>query len=232
MVYCGYGVYDVVGEVVADFEYLSLVFTRLGPDLVRLVARVGNGEVPLGLLNVPAGRSVEVLPHPPVGGGVRVDYLMIRLAEEVSMLPGESAVLDQQVPVDLVVRVGGVPLRVVPVKAKYALYGPPDLGVLCRYSSTTLIQGLPECLRARVRVRISNSDKEVVRMSRVVIPVGSLGLYLPPTKQPVTSSVRVVVHGPTYAEVTTELMPSADVGDGVRPVVEPSTSTFIMRFGL
>ncbi len=200
--------------------------------MVRVVLRKGGSEVPQGTLCVPEGATVTVAPHPPAGGPVSVGCLLVRFPESVFVPPGGTTTLQLPSPVDVALYVRGSLATVVPVSVKYALYGPADLGDLCRYSSQELVRELGPCLRSVLRVRLSNESKSVVKSSRVVVPLRGLGVYLTPERLPLLTSARMVVRGESYAEVTTELLPSLDVEGVSALAVAPSAATYVMRYGL
>lgn len=227
-----YGEHEVDGEISIDLGPISLVIARESPDLVKVFTRANGQESSLGSINVPIGKPVEILPHPPAGGRVKVDHIMIKLSEDISIPPGGSVTFIQYIPIDIAINVGGSFLRLVPVRAKYALYGPPDLGTLCRYSSNIILKDLPDCLKAQIKIQIANTGSEVTQVSRVVLPLKGIGLYLSSTNQPIASSASMKVLNQTYAEVTTESTPSAEADRISKRVVEPKTSTYIMRYGL
>ncbi len=231
--YCGgYRGFEVSGEEIVDLGPASLVLTRVGPDMVRVVLRRGGSEAVHGDLCVREGASVTVAPHPPTGGPASVDCLLVRFPESVFIPPGGTVRLDLTVPVDVGLYVRGSLAAVVPVRVKYALYGPPDLGDLCRYSSQELVHDLGPCLRPTLRVRLSNESGTAVRVSRTVVPLRGLGVYLTSERLPLVTSARMVVRSQSYAEVTTELLPSLDVEGVSALVVAPSVVTYVMRYGL
>lgn len=214
------------------FGDVSATLTRVNAELVSV--RLGSDDVELfrALVRAPAGRPLAVMPHLPAGGRVPAECLLVRFPSEIYVPPGETTTVHQFVPVDVGLYSGGALVAVVPVRPKYALYGPPDLGDICRYSSHALVHGLDPCLRASLSVRLSNATRSVVKASKAVVPLRGLGLYLTPERLPLMTSVRLVAHGQSYAEVTTELLPSLEAEGVSRLLVAPSVTTYVMRYGL
>jgi len=227
-----YGEYELEDLNVVDIGGYSLSISRTSQSSYRLLLRYGGTEVSLGYLGLSSARSVELVPHPPVGGRISVMYLMVRLGEGITVPPGESVTMVTQVPVDIGIYVRGALVKVVPTRVKYALYGPSDMGELCRYVSEALVNGLHRCLRAPLRVSLSNASRSTVNVSRVVVPLRGLGLYLNEEGAPVLTSVRVSVRSQTYAEVVTELTPSEEGGGFTKLVVPPSQESYAMIYGL
>jgi len=227
-----YREYELEDSTVVDVGGYSLSISKLSQSIYRLSLRYGDAEVPLGYLGLSSSRSVELVPYSPVGGRVSVRYLMVRFRESIAIPPGGSLSTVVQVPVDIGIYVGGTLVRVVPTRVKYALYGPPDMGELCRYVSEALVNGLHRCLRAPLRVSLSNASRSTVNVSRVVVPLGGLGLYLNEERAPVLTSVRVSVRSQTYAEVVTELTPSEEGGGFTKLVVPPSQESYAMIYGV
>jgi len=219
-------------STVVDVGGYSLSISKLSQSIYRLSLRYGDSEVPLGYLGLSSARSVELAPHPPVGGRVSVRYLMVRLGEGITVPPGESVNVVAQIPVDIGIYVRGTLARVVPTRVKYALYGPSDMGELCRYVSEGLVNGLHRCLRAPLRISLSNASRSTVSVSRVVVPLGGLGLYLNGERAPVLTSVRVSVRSQAYAEVVTELTPSEEGGGFTKLVLPPSQESYAMIYGV
>jgi len=227
-----YGEYELGDLTVVDIGGYTLSISRTSQSSYRILLRYGGTEVSLGYLGLSSARSVELAPHPPVGGRVSVRYLMVRFGEGITAPPGESVTVVAQVPVDIGIYVRGTLVKVVPTRVKYALYGPSDMGELCRYVSDALVNGLHRCLRAPLKVSLSNASRSTVSVSRVVVPLGSLGLYLNGERAPVLTSVKVSVRSQTYAEVATELTPSEEGNGFTKLVVPPSQESYAMIYGV
>ena len=227
-----YGEYELGDSTVVDIGSYSLRITRASQSVYKLLLRYSSTEVSLGYLGLSSARSVEIAPYPPVGGRVSVRYLMVRFSESIAVPPGESVAAVVQVPVDLGIYVGRTLVRVVPIRVKYALYGPSDMGELCRYVSEALVDGLHRCLRAPLRISLSNVSRSTVSISRVVIPLEGLGLYLDGERAPVLTSVRASVRSQAHADVVTELTPSEEVEGFTKLVVPPSQESYAMIYGV
>ncbi|MEM0285093.1 MAG: DUF432 domain-containing protein [Sulfolobales archaeon] len=185
-----------------------------------------------GTISVPSKKPVAIMPHPPSGGKYGVECLLTKFYSDIYVLPGEATSVYQQVPLDIGLYCGNTLVTVVPIRPKYALYGPSDLGDLCRYSSSDIVQDLSPCLRTPIKIRLSNISKTIVRVTKAVIPLKGLGLYISPERMPLITSAKLVTHSLSYAEVTTELLPSLEVEGVSKLLVVPSIATYIMRYGL
>jgi len=233
VLYCGeFRELYVEREERIDLGGVSVSFTRVSDEVIRVLVKYGSVEVFQGFLNASSRKPIAIMPHPPSGGKYGVECLLARLHSDIYVLPNEVATVYQQVPVDIGLYCGSALVTVIPVKPKYALYGPPDLGDLCRYSSTDLAQDLSPCLRASIKIMLSNISKAVVQVTKAVIPLKGLGLYLSHERLPLITSAKLVAHSQSYAEVTTELLPSLEVEGVSKLLVGPSVTTYIMRYGL
>ena len=66
-----------------------------------------------------------------------------------------------------------------PTPQRYALYGSPESGVVCRYSESEALVSKEEVLaekyqEALVRIRIRNDIDNIVKVSKVIVPLDSL----------------------------------------------------------
>ncbi|MEM1623477.1 MAG: DUF432 domain-containing protein [Sulfolobales archaeon] len=222
----------VDGEERVDLGVVTVDLRRINSELVGVLVRYGDTELFQGTISVSSEKPVAIMPHPPSGGKYGAECLLARFYSDIYVPPGEATSVYQQVPLDIGLYHGSALITVVPVRPKYALYGPPDLGDLCRYSSSDVVQDLSPCLKTPIRIRLFNTSKAVVRVTKAVVPLRGLGLYLSPEKMPLITSARLVAHSQSYAEVTTELLPSLEVEGVSKLLVEPSVATYIMRYGL
>lgn len=228
----GYDEFYVDREVRIEFGGVSVALTRVNEELISLRLESDSAERFRATVHAPDWRPVAIMPHLPIGGRLSSECLLVRFPYETYVPPGEDVTLQQLVPVDVGLYSGGALIAVVPVRPRYALYGPPDLGSICRYASHTLVQDLDPCLRASFNVKLVNNSKVIVRASRVIVPLRGLGLYLTSMRLPVLTSVKLVAFGQSHAEVTTELLPSIEVEGFSRLLVAPSVVTYIMRYGI
>ncbi|MCX8185449.1 MAG: DUF432 domain-containing protein [Sulfolobales archaeon] len=209
-----------------------LIFNRVSSDSVKVAARFGSYEVFRGLIHLPRDRTLSLMPHPPVGGRVATDCLLVKLPDDLYIESGGTAALNVQVPVDIGLYLGSSLVAVIPSRPKYALYGPSDLGDLCRYSCLELVESLEPCLKSVLGVSVSNIGKTTVRVSKVVVPTRGVGMYISPTWRPLITSVKLLVHSQTYAEVRTEPSSPPPVEEALKMVVPPVAVTYVMRYGL
>ncbi|NPA47511.1 MAG: DUF432 domain-containing protein [Thermococci archaeon] len=125
-------------------------------------------------------RSVEVLPHPAVGYGVR--FLMLRLKEGLVVPPGDSLTGYLSAPVDVSVRVCGSEIdRFTICREKYALYGKDNAGVITRYWVTGFSRDEPESLGA-MKVVIRNPAEDWGHLDRIVVPIANSPMFYSPER--------------------------------------------------
>lgn len=224
--------FKVVDKVDVDLKVARLTFERINADLIKLTIVDENG-IPTSL-NVSAGvdEVVSLKPVPPAGFKVSVDNLMIKFSDVVTLLPNRTASISLRIPADLGVYVNGVQISKVPLsRVKYALYGPPDLGVLCRFVSDEIVaKSLPQALGV-IKLVVSNAYKESIRVGKVVLPLEGLGIYVTEENAIVFNSINVNVSDPNYAEVVTDVNPSLN-NVGFKQSFEGRRVRYVMLYGL
>jgi len=192
-----------------DFSVVKLKFERAAWDLVRVTTFDAEGNVESLSAGVEEGDLISFRPIPPAGFKVSTDKLMVKLPEAYVFLPKRSASLVLRFPADLGVFAGGSQILRVPLsRIKYALYGPSDLGTLCRYFGTDILESsYPEAL-GFVKLNVTNSYKDPVSVGKIVVPAEGLGIYVTEGNEIVFSSVDISIVDPGYAEVSANAKPS------------------------
>ena len=124
--------------------------------------------------------SLEILPYPAIGYGVR--FLMLRLRADLVVPPGDSLTGYLSAPVDVSVRVGDVEIdRFTVCREKYALYGKDNVGVITRYWVTSFSRDEPEPLGA-MKVVVRNPTERWGRLDRIVVPIANSPMFYSPDR--------------------------------------------------
>ncbi|ABM80835.1 DUF432 domain-containing protein [Hyperthermus butylicus] len=130
--------------------------------------------------------GLHVYPQPPVYYPEHVtSYVMVRFEEPIVVDKGASTNFWVHIDFDVVVVAGSEedPARVVDAfpstgRGKYALYGPPNRGLLARYvRAQPLMEPVTEQCRGLARVVIVNQGLQAVEVTRVVFPALHAPVY-------------------------------------------------------
>ncbi len=180
-----------------------------------------------------------VQPLPPVYYPERLaGHVMLRLRRPLVLEAGEER--DGYLVLEVDVGVFTPSGRLVDVfpasgRARYALYGPPEGGLIARYVATEFTCTRPRVeLHAVVPVRVANRCGHAVEVSRVVAPAGMARLFYRGVEV-VSCRLGVVVAGERYAFVTVQ---RCDQPPGFMEAMAPGLqgqgaerSRFVMAYG-
>lgn len=223
--------YRVVNEEVVDLPNGRLVFKRVSKDLLRITKDV-NGYRASKVLNVGEDSTLSLRPLPPSGISINVDYILIKFSEPITLTPESSMTLEVKIPVDLGVYVGNPLVDSVPLsKVKYALYGPPDLGVLCRYIDQGIINTVSPKVLGSINMIVNSVLDTVLNVSRVVIPINGLITYLTYDDEIFFNVVEVRVADKNRIEVYTKDKPSVSEEVKFKYRSSGKELTYVMMYG-
>lgn len=215
-----------------DFGVFKLVLHRLSEDLVTIDRYVGNEHVSSINVSLSIDEKVRLFPLPPKGGSLKTKYLYLSLQHKpVFISPKKTVSLLSSIPLDLGVFVEKELVDIIPLcKVKYALYGPSDLGVLCRYIDHRVISSCRKEFLGDVRIRISNATDAKTRVSKIVVPLESISTFLLDDGSVCFNEIYMTIKNHEVAEITTGLAPSSDEKNVVFSS-SYSTRQYIMRYG-
>ncbi len=223
--------YRVVDEEVVDLPNGRLVFKRVSKDLLRINKDV-NGYKVSKVLSVGEEYTLSLRPIPPSGISINVDYILIKFLEPITLIPKSSATLEIKIPVDLGVYVGNSLVDIIPLsKVKYALYGPSDLGVLCRYVDQGIISAVNPKVLGSIKIVINSVLDSVLSVGRVVIPINGLITYLTYDDEVFFNVVEARVTDKNRVEVYTKDKPSVSEGVRLRYQSSGTELTYVMLYG-
>ncbi|ADC66253.1 Protein of unknown function DUF432 [Ferroglobus placidus DSM 10642] len=109
-------------------------------------------------------------------------YLMVELDEPIVMEPKNSEKVTLTFPIEVaVILAGKKSLEVLDVfsfvKPKYALYGDPRNGVICRYWKSEVSGEEEDFVKGKLEVEINNSSGEWVEIGKLVFDVYGMKIY-------------------------------------------------------
>jgi len=221
----------VDGEELIHTPTYNLVFKRVSNDLIRLIKFKDDVQISSKLINISRGSVVRLRPIPPMAGNISVKSVLLILPESITLLPKSSAELLLKIPVDLGVYVGDSLVDATPLcRVKYALYGPPDLGELCRYFNDEIVSSAQPYAVGLAKVSVNNSLNSVASLSKLVLPLEGMAVYLLNSNSVILNEFAVTILNYGLAEVVTGLKPSIN-NVRISYSTEARRVTYVMRYG-
>lgn len=221
----------VIDEVRIELTSSSVIFKRTDSGHLRITKSV-NSLVSSKIVNLSVEEAISLRPIQPLGNITNVNYLMVKFPEPITLLPKSSTHLNLKIPTNLGVFVGDTLIDFVPLgRVKYALYGPSDLGDLCRYVDEKVVNSTPKEFLGDMSINITSAYDGSLNFSRVVIPIEGIMVLLLYNDQIKFNEVSVRCVSPNHVEVFTRIkipLPS----DEVRYSSRAKDSSYIMRFGV
>jgi len=120
-----------------------------------------------------SNEEIRVFPTIFTSGDVDADCIYIDLARSIIIPPGKKIELSLPIPIDMkVVLMDGneeTEIASIPRELKYALYGPPDIGRICRYKKVLEEAKKNEPIY-NIKVTAYNRFEEPMTLTRIIIP--------------------------------------------------------------
>ncbi|MEM0199213.1 MAG: DUF432 domain-containing protein [Desulfurococcaceae archaeon] len=223
-----FGKHYVADRLEFNLNQGRVVLERLSGELVRLSVSSKNGVMEK-LLYASESTPIYTKPIPPFSGPLDVSCLYLVLNEPIVVPPFAKIEMVQELPVDLGVFLGEVIVATLPLgRVKYALYGVPDMGDVCRYADSQIRSSYVAL--AKALLRITSTSKNTVEVGKLVVPIQSSTVVYTDKGSLFFSDVSVDIVTPHHIEVHTLGMSSIIDGS---PQLEfkGSGSTYIMKFG-
>lgn len=224
-----FGRYYVPNKLELDFRHAKVLFERLNGELVRLVV-VSRNTVSRKLLQLNEKTPVDVKPSPPIGGSLSVDCLYFIFDEPIVLAPFTKLNIVVRIPVDAGLYVNEKFIMVVPLgRVKYALYGVPDMGDICRYVEPDIINSYATVAKAQVKIT-SNSDN-TIEVKKVIIPLKNATLVYTSKGELFFSDISLNIVAQNRIEVQTH--DTSSIVEDI-PVIEVKGmgSTYVMKYGV
>lgn len=226
-----FGDFKIFDEFEINLLNGKVVFKRINSGHLRIVKSI-NSSITSKVINLTVDEFISLRPKQPSGNMIKVNYLMIRFSEPLTLLPKTSTSVNLQLPTDLGVFVGDVLVDSIPLsKVKYALYGPSDIGDLCRYISKEVVDSTPKEFLGSMNVSITSTYADNLSISRVVIPVEGLAVFVLHDNEIRFNNVEVRCLSPLHVEVSTDSKTSLTPSE-IRYGGRAEKSSYTMRFGV
>ena len=140
-------------------------------------------------------RKDKVVVHPTIYTGM-TDCIFVRFPMLFTLSPKTAIKVPIIYPIDVAVTVVGRITKTVDYlrksKVKYALYGRPERGMVCRYLKQNL-EGVPEEGEEIGLAMVSNVGNEIIDLGLLVFPRDLLNIYYLPKSDNVFISPLIVV---------------------------------------
>jgi len=226
-----FGEYRLIGKLELSTPRGMLILEKVGNNAVRIVKRIGELESSK-LVSLIAISHVALKAIPPLGGPWNSNCVYVVLPEPVAL--SHEAVLQSELklPVDLGVFIGEELVDVIPLgRVKYALYGSPDLGDICRYVDTKILESYVMNV-AKSRVLFKSRGNARIEITKLVIPVKSATVYSTERGELYISDIEVNALSPTHVEVRVTAETSYTIPGKLLSVLKGPGATYIMKYGV
>ncbi len=199
---------------------------------MELIEKEKSATISSKILGIPIDNLIELRPLPPSGYSIDIDFLYISMPRQLLVTPRTQIITTIDIPIDIGIYIDNNLIhKTSPSTIKYALYGPPNTGVLCRYIDSNIVASTPKDYLGIMRISIENSHEDVVNVNKVVIPIKGLAICLSNEMRPIYNMVYINISDENYAEVYTDASPSSD-DDKTRCFNNITEAEYIMVYGL
>ena len=225
-----YSELTIQDKVELDLHISKILFMRINDHLVEVNAIYDNKSETI-MLNINRDDIIYLRPEPPSGLKVNVNKVMVLITGGIIIPPTRSLTLDLKIPVDVGIYLGNTLVLKTPLsRVKYSLYGPPNIGVLCRYVNGKILSTSTPETTGIIRIDVNNLSSENIKLNKLVLPSEGLGVYIAEDGKLVFNRVRVRVHDSIKAEVETDDAPSLNgVGYKYSPLIKKAS--YLMLYG-
>ncbi len=226
-----FGDFKVVDEVEVALPYGKIMFKRIDESYLRIIKTV-NASVSSKLVSLGFNELVSLRPKQPSGNVIEANYLMVKFPEPLTLLPRSSISFSLQLPVDLGVYIGSTLVDSAPVsKVKYALYGPSDLGDLCRYVDKNIVNSTPKEFLGDVTINITSAHDGNLSVTKVVVPLDGLVVFVLSDDRLRFNEVSVRCLSQQHAEVSTSAKAPIPLNE-IKYMGKAKESSYVMRHGV
>lgn len=226
-----FGSYQLIDKLEFDLPQGTLIVERTSENAVRITKITGK-TTSSKLILAPVDVPIVFRAIPPIGGTLNTNCVYASLPEPITLTQGIRSQYDLKLPVDLGVFLGSDLVDIIPLgKIKYALYGPPDIGDLCRYSDLSVLESYGKYVaRARVYFKVQSNVK--TEISRLVVPVKDASVYLTEENEMYFSDIEVLVLSPLHIEIRVGADTSYILLGKMISLFKGSGGSYVMKHGV
>lgn len=225
-----FGDYRIENRLNLDLESAKISFERVNDHLVRALVLTTRTTVQK-LIELERSTLITIKPVPPLAGPINVNCIFYVLEEPIVVLPMSKFGFEVRIPYDLGVFVEKEEVLRIPLgKVKYALYGTPDMGDVCRYFDPSVLRSYGEKL-ALTRLVIASSAKVSIELKKFVAPISSATVVYTESGRVFYGDISVHAVSPGHVEVVLHDEPPP-VEEPYKVSIRGQVSTYIMRYGV
>jgi Uncharacterized conserved protein len=225
-----FGEYELLDKLELEIPGGMLVFEKTSGNNVR-ISKIVSGLKSSKLTSLTHDSSVVLKAVPPLGGPISSHCVYVVLPEPIVLSEGTRLQYELKIPVDLGVFLGGVLVDVVPLgKVKYALYGPSDLGDMCRYVDAKILESYGIYV-ARARVSFRSQSSVRTEITKLIVPAKDASVYLTEDNELYLSDIDVNVLSPLHIEVRVGAETSFIVLGKLISFLKGSGAIYVMKYG-
>lgn len=182
------------------------------------------------LINLKIDKQVSLRPLPPCAGSLKVDCLYLKLDNELILKPNDNIRLNINLPLDLGIYIDSILIETIPLSnVKYALYGPPDLGDICRLIDLRQEKNLSNVVKAELEIIFESRAEGTIGISKIIAPLNGLSVFRDENSRLKLQTIEVVVYSSTRVEVTTKT--TIPRGFNIFSFNKPGEYVYVMRYG-
>ncbi len=226
-----FGKYELTDRLEFSIPSGILILERIGEGIVR-IRRVVKSVESSKIISITPGFTIDLKAIPPLAGSTNTSCLYITLEEPI-LLPGGS-ILEYEllIPVDLGVFIGNSIVDIVPLgRVKYALYGPPDMGDICRYVDSGILASYGNYI-ARAKTVFKSESSETIEISHLVLPSKNTTMYSTTMDKLYFSDVVVRVRSPLHVEVEVKGESTLPLPGLLLTLFKGAGALYIMKHGV
>jgi hypothetical protein len=198
-----YGEFKIEGKIQKKFDNVDLVMFKLDHNKYSY-QRVENENIVTEKIVASDGPlSLGIFPVAPLNLPAKyATHMMLKLASPIVLDPKSHVDAYLTMPIEIaVVRSITDDVHMIDMfslgKIKYALYGIPENGIICRYHETKISPDIPETApykEAALRVHFHNYTGRISTISRLVFPIEGADFYYR-KHEAYYSDLQVIVEG-------------------------------------
>jgi uncharacterized protein len=183
-----YGLHTIAEKLEFHLPDSHVLLERIGDDKFRYKRINSNGIVDKIIAVRTPNLEMEFVPtHPLYTPSYKTDYMFLRLIQPIFVSRNSVTDIFVSVPIEIGLFFTGNEIREPfdvfscdPAHSKYALYGDPDQGILCKYGKcmiNTKEDKSDHYLRAGLKITINNELDTGISLGKIVFPIQDHDIY-------------------------------------------------------
>jgi len=226
-----FGKYQIIDKIEIQIPGGLLILEKLDGNMIR-VKKIVKGIESSKIISTPHTSQIDLKAIPPLSGPLNTTCLYIVPPEPIVLPGGSTLEYEIKIPVDLGVFIGDTLIDVIALgKVKYALYGPPDMGDICRYVDSDILASYGNHV-ASAKTLFKSESPDTVEISRLVLPLKNTTMYSTTMDKLYFSDVVVRVRSPLHVEVEVKGESSLPLPGLLLTLFKGAGALYIMKHGV